>query len=244
MNTWIVIVAGLFIILLLDALIRAIFLLLLAKRLHAKGDYHRRYIEVGSGKKRFVVTLLGASSMYGEGSNVEVPFADALSKQLAKRGHKVIVYNLAVSGHRVADVTAKQVRAMKKSNLVVVYAGTKDCLMLTPTQQYLLALHELAKALQGKTVIWVTIGDPRWLWLLPVWLRWLFYFRARRFTRLLKQVVAAYSTEQWQLVDFFAQGPKETRRRNLKVRQVVSDGIHLSNEGQKLVSEMIKSART
>src|SRR5438105_129721 len=155
----------------LDAAVQALLLLRLAKKIDRKGDYRKREHEVGIGEKHFVITLLGASSIYGEGSSVEIPFAGSLAKRLAKQGYRVLVHNLAVSGHKVADVTRRQVPHMKPSDLVLVYAGTKDCLTLTSTKQYLDNIRELAKALQGQAVIWVTIGDPRLLWLFPIWLR-------------------------------------------------------------------------
>lgn len=225
-----------------DLLLRTVLLLRLGKKVDIKGDYRPRDIELGSGKKQFVITLLGASSIYGEGSGVDIPFAGVIAHRLAKHGRKVVIHNLAVSGHKVADVVNKQLPEMMPSDLVVVYAGTKDCLTFTPTHQYLTDIQELTRGLQGKTVVWVTIGDPRLLWALPVWLRWLFHFRAKRFTALLKQVIARHPNEHWGIADFFAEGMPEARRRHLSVRQMVSDGIHLSDKGQKLVSDMVLEA--
>jgi lysophospholipase L1-like esterase len=230
----------LLLIILADLVIRTILLFRLYRKVDAKGDYLERNHELGKGKP-YVITLLGASSIYGEGTSVRIPFAGTLAQRLVKKGRKVIVHNLAVSGHKVADVIHEQVPKMEPSDLIIVYTGTKDCLMLTPTSKYLNDLKELAQGLDGKTVLWVTIADPRLLWALPVWLRWLFHIRARRFTVLLKQVVAEHSNGHWWLVDFFAAGSAEAARQGLTNRQLVSDGIHLSDNGQALISDMIDS---
>ncbi len=230
----------LMLVILLDSLVRAILLLQLGRSINAKGDYRTRDHEFGkAGNKHFVINLLGASSIYGEGSIVGVPFADSLVQELVMRGHKVTTHNLAVSGHKVSNVTNMQVPRMKPSDLVLVYAGTKDCLTLAPARRYLADLRKLLKALHGQTVIWITIGDPRLLWLFPVWLRWLFYFRAKLFTRLLIQELAEHPMERWRVLDFFSAGMTEARRRNLTVRQIVADGIHLSDDGQQLIGEMV-----
>ena len=226
----------------IDSTVRAFLMFRLGKQIDAKGDYRKRHYEIGEGTQCFVITLLGASSIYGEGSDVDIPFASDLVGQLLKQGRKVSVHNLAVSGHKVADVAHKQVSQMEPSDLALVYAGTKDCLTLSPTKRYRADIQELALALQGQTVIWVTIGDPRLLWLFPIWLRWLFYFRAKSFTKLLKQVIAGHPNEQWQTVDFFTQGMTEVKRRNLSARQIVSDGIHLSDAGQRLIGELVSQA--
>jgi len=225
-----------------DAIFRAILLLRLEEKIKARGDYRKREHKIGKGKKHFAITLLGASSIYGEGSDVEIPFIGSLVEQLTQQGYQVSVHNLAVSGHRVADVSRQQIQRMKPSDLVVLYAGTKDCLTLTSARQYLADLRGLTEALRGQTVVWVTIGDPRLLWLFPIWLRWLFYYKAKTFTVLLKRVLAKCSTEQWRVVDFFAEGITESKLRNLTSRQVVADGIHLSDKGQALVGEMVSDA--
>ncbi len=239
---WLVILLGCLAAIVIDAGVRALLMLRLAKKIEAKGGYRQREYEIDKGTKHFTITLLGASSIYGEGSDVEIPFAGNLVGRLIKQGCKVSVHNLAVSGHKVADVTREQVPQMKPSDLVLVYAGTKDCLTLAPAARYLTDVQELASALTGHAVIWVTIGDPRLLWLFPIWLRWLFYFRARSFTKLLKQVIADRPNEQWGIVDFFNEGPVEAKRRKLTARQIVSDGIHLSDGGQGLVGELVSQA--
>src|SRR2546430_13820861 len=115
---WLDILLALLALVVIDALVRAFLMLRLGKQIDAKGDYRQRHHEIGKGGKQFVITLLGASSIYGEGSGVEVPFAGGLAERLAKQGNKVVVHNLAVSGHCVADVTAKQVPLMEQSDLV------------------------------------------------------------------------------------------------------------------------------
>jgi len=226
----------------LDVVTRAFLMVRLGKHIDARGDYRPRHHKIGESGRQFVITLLGASSIYGEGSTVEIPFAGNLVKQAVEQGYTAIVNNLAVSGHKVADVTRKQIPQMKPSDLVIVYAVTKDCLTFTPTRLYVAALRQLTQVLEGQKIIWVTIGDPRLLWIFPIWLRWLFYFRARKFTTLLRQVIAEYPEEQWRVADFFVQGSAEAKRHNLKVRQVVSDGIHLSDEGQQIVSGIVSKA--
>jgi lysophospholipase L1-like esterase len=221
-----------------DAAIRAALLLDLRKKIGAKGDYIQRDHLLGQSTP-YTITLIGASSIYGEGTKVEIPFASTLAHRLARQGYRVTVHNLAVSGHKVADVVSRQVPNIQPSDLVIVYAGTKDCLTLTPIQQYTDRVKQLAKALEGKRVVWVTLGDPRLLWAFPFWLRLLFYRRARRFASLLKQVVSEHPSEHWQVADFFAYSI--ARRQGLNARQLVSDGIHLSDKGQELVSQLVDS---
>jgi hypothetical protein len=114
---WLDILLVLFALVVIDAIARAFLMLRLGNQIDAKGDYRQRRHEIGNGGEQFVVTLLGASSIYGEGSDVEIPFASAVAERLAKQGRHVIVYNLAVSGHKVADVTHKQIPQMKPSDL-------------------------------------------------------------------------------------------------------------------------------
>src|SRR2546423_10215350 len=109
MTIWLAGILALLLFVVADAIFRAILLVRLGKRIDAKGDYRKREHEIGKGSKHFVITLLGASSIYGEGSDVEIPFASNLVEQLTKQGYRVSVHNLAVSGHKVADVTRQQI---------------------------------------------------------------------------------------------------------------------------------------
>jgi lysophospholipase L1-like esterase len=224
-----------------DVFVRAFLLFRLNQKIDAKGDYLQHNHILGKGKL-YTIALLGASSIYGEGTSVKVPFAGTLAQRLAKQGHKVVVHNRAMSGHRVADIVHEQLPKLGRSDLIVVYAGTKDCLMFTPTAKYYSDLQLLAQALNGKAVVWVTIQDPRLLWILPVWMRWLFYFRAKQFTMLLKQTVTERADEHWRIVDFFAEGLQKAGHQGLTKRQLFSDGIHLSDAGQYLISEMVAKA--
>lgn len=68
---WLDLVLAFLALVVLDVAVRAFL------KVDAMGDYRKRHHEIGKGSKQLAITLLGASSIYGEGSDVEIPFAVA-----------------------------------------------------------------------------------------------------------------------------------------------------------------------
>lgn len=226
-------------ILLTDVAIRYAYIHNLIRQLRNRTEQRLRTTIVGDGAKPLTISLLGDSVLYGIGSEYPLPGINDVVERLATEGHKVTVNNYAITGHRIDEVTALQADQVKDSDLVYIYIGGNDYFRFTPVATFAKSAERLLSKLQGKRVIWCTLGDPRYLWPLPLWQRGFYYLFARGYMRRVEQIIKSHPQEKWYTIDFLNESHRRIKAQKLSGRILLSDGFHLSHRGHEFWAALV-----
>jgi lysophospholipase L1-like esterase len=221
-----------------DTIIRFIYIFWLRAKIRRRGNHRARVIESGNGR-RLNVAMLGDSVLYGESSEYELPALSHVVHDLSAKDYHVMVRNYAVTGHTLAELTTKQLPQAVAADLIFIYIGANDYFKFNSPKKYAQAVEDLLDKLTGKTVIWCTLADPRYLYPLPIWLRAIYYRYAVAYTRSVESIIHAHSGEQWYVIDFLNEARRRIISQKLNKRDLLSDGFHLSTLGHELWGKVV-----
>lgn len=219
---------------LVDFFVRLAYIYYIFLKIKNRKNHRKRKLLIGTKGKLLTISLLGDSVLYGEGSEYELPAVDKIVKHLVNKRYRVIVNNYAITGHTITDMMKTQLAQIEKSDLIVIYIGANDYFRFSYPNVFNKKINLLLKKLHGKTVIWCTLADPRYLYPLPIWLRYYFYELACKYMLSVNKAIEKHTSEQWYVVDFLHEAPKRIKLLQLKSHDLLTDGFHLSVKGHEL----------
>jgi lysophospholipase L1-like esterase len=195
-----------------------------------------------TGKGSVHIALLGDSVVYGQNADYPIPAVKYIAQDLVKRYKTVIVKNYAVSGDRINQLIDTQLPKIVLRDLAFIYIGANDYFRFTSTRKFSHSVDRLLEKLEGKTVIWCTLADPRYLHLLPIWQRYAYRSYAVAYMKYVESAIKQHSREYWYTIDFMHEPAKRLRERRVNSHSLIADGFHLNDAGHELWAPIVKDA--
>jgi lysophospholipase L1-like esterase len=209
---------------------------------HRPASRQRSSTLEGTGKKSIRIALLGDSVLYGENSMYPMPAIQYVARDLAKRYKTVTVDNYAISGDTIDQLIDKQLPKVRESDVVFIYIGANDYFRFSSLQKFSRSVDRLLEKLKGKTVIWCTLADPIYLYLVPLWQRYLFRHYATAYMEHVESVIRQHPEESWYTIDFRYEPTKRLKTQGLNSHSLIVDGFHLNDAGHELWVTIVHDA--
>jgi lysophospholipase L1-like esterase len=193
----------------------------------------------GIGKGSIRITLFGDSVLYGGNSNYSTPAVKYIAQDLVKRYRTVVVDNYARTGNTIDQLIDTQLPKMQESDLIFIYVGANDYFRFTSPHKFSRSVDRLLEKLKGKTIIWCTLADPRYLYLLPVWQRYVYRYYAAAYIDYVEDAIKRHSEENWHTIDFLHEAARLLRVQKLRSRSLIADGFHLNYAGHEVLAMIV-----
>jgi lysophospholipase L1-like esterase len=186
--------------------------------------------------------LLGDSVLYGENSKYLLPAIRYVAQGFAKRYKVVTADNYAISGDTIDQLIDKQLPKVREGDLVFIYVGANDYFRFSSPQKFSHSVDRLLERLKGKTVIWCTLADPIYLYLVPFWQRYLFRHYATAYMEYVDHAIGQHPEESWYTIDFRHEPTKRLKAQGLNSHSLIVDGFHLNDAGHEMWATIVQDA--
>jgi lysophospholipase L1-like esterase len=196
----------------------------------------------GTGKGSVYITLLGDSVLYGENSTYHIPAVKYIAQGLVKKKGTVVINNYAVTGSTINQLIDTQLPKVQQSDIIFIYVGGNDYFRFTSPRRFSRSVDHILEKLKGKTVIWCTLADPQYLYLVPIWQRYIFRYYAAAYMEYVENTIKWHPRENWYTIDFRYEPKKRLRSQKLNSRSLISDGFHLNDAGHEMWALIVKDA--
>lgn len=190
------------------------------------------------GQDPYTLVVLGDSTGQGVGArSVDESFGARVGQSLAKRGQRVRLINLAVSGARAEDVLADQVPHLRalEPDLILLSVGANDVTSWESTSEYLDEVARITETLDDTGAEILVLNVPAIIAapLLPLPIRWVFDLRTKEYNEGLRELADGSS---WRLVPIYEDTriPFEQDRVNFS-----EDLYHPSSQGYQLWADSV-----
>ncbi|HEV2403602.1 MAG TPA: SGNH/GDSL hydrolase family protein [Candidatus Saccharimonadales bacterium] len=209
---------------------------------HRPVDRQRSVTFNGVGRGSVHIALLGDSVLYGENSRYPLPAIQYVAQNLAKQHKTVVIYNYAVTGNTIDQLIDSQLPKIQESDLIFIYVGANDYFRFTSPRKFLHSVDRLLKNLKGKTVIWCTLADPKYLYLLPIWQRYIYRYYVVAYMNRVTDTLKRHPKENWHTIDFTYEPTRRLKTQKLNSHALIADGFHLNGAGHELWARIVEEA--
>jgi lysophospholipase L1-like esterase len=86
------------------------------------------------------------------------------------------------------------------------------------------------------------LADPRYLYLLPVWQRYLYRYYAGAYMKYVENIIRQPSDENWYIIDFLHEPATRLKAQKLKSHSLITDGFHLNDAGHEIWAAIVQDA--